>query len=128
MGSTCNILYDYVPSNARNHTYKGKCALVMNGNSMSASVLFAAWFKHIERGEIIGTTCMGGMGGTFGNPASITLDHSQISVIASTLKFTPLHIKDRELHPIVPDILLRASKQDLLDQIDPFERYLKHLH
>lgn len=127
-GSTCNILYDYVPSNARNYIYKGKCALVMNGNSMSASVLFAAWFKHIERGEIIGTTCMGGMGGTFGNPASITLGHSQINVIASTLKFTPLHIKDRVLHPIVPDILLRASKQDLLDQIDPFERYLKQLH
>lgn len=127
-GSTFNILYDYVPTNARNHTYKGKCALVMNGNSMSASVLFAAWFKHINRGEIIGTTCMGGMGGTFGNPATITLDHSQISVIVSTLKFTPLHIKDKVLAPIVPDIWLKTSRQDLLEHIDPFDRYLKQLN
>ena len=127
-GSTYNILYDYVPTNERNYTYKGKCSLVMNGNSMSASVLFAAWFKHINRGEIIGTTCMGGMGGTFGNPAAISLQNSQISVIVSTLKFTPLHIKEKVLQPIVPDIWLKMSHQDLLDQIDPFERYLKSLN
>lgn len=127
-GSTQTILYDYVPSNSRNYTFQGKCTLLMNGNSMSASVLFAAWFKHIKRGEIIGTTCMGGMGGTFGNPASITLDHSQINVIVSTLKFTPLHIKDKVLNPIVPDIWLKPSKQDLLERVDPFDRYLKQLN
>ncbi|MFM8596592.1 MAG: S41 family peptidase [Flavobacteriales bacterium] len=127
-GSTFNILYDYVPANARNYIYKGKCALVLNGSSMSASVLFAAWFKHIERGDIIGTTCMGGMGGTFGNPAAISLDHSNISVIVSTLKFTPLHIKEKVLRPIVPDIWLKASRQDLLDHVDPFQRYLEQLN
>jgi hypothetical protein len=126
-GSLHTILYDYVPTNQRNYTYKGKCSLIMNGNSMSASVLFAAWFKHINRGEIIGTTCMGGMGGTFGNPASLTLTHSQLSVIVSTLKFTPLHIKEKVLQPISPDIWLKLSRQNLIDQIDPFEQYLKNL-
>ena len=126
-GSLHTILYDYVPTNQRNYTYKGRCSLIMNGNSMSASVLFAAWFKHINRGEIIGTTCMGGMGGTFGNPASLTLTHSQLSVIVSTLKFTPLHIKDKVLQPISPDIWLKLSRQNLIDQIDPFEQYLKNL-
>ena len=127
-GTSHTILYDYVPTNQRNYTYKGKCSLVLNGNSMSASVLFAAWFKHIDRGEIIGSTCMGGMGGTFGNPAALTLTHSQISVIVSTLKFTPLHIKEKVLQPISPDIWLNMSKQDLIDRIDPFERYLQNLN
>jgi hypothetical protein len=124
-GTTHTILYDYVPSNERNYTYKGKCSLVLNGNSMSASVIFAAWFKHIDRGDIIGSTCMGGMGGTFGNPAGLTLTHSQMSVIVSTLKFTPLHIKEKVLPPIIPDIWLRTSRHDLMDQIDPLERYLQ---
>jgi C-terminal processing protease CtpA/Prc len=127
-GTTHTILYDYIPSNKRNYTYKGKCALVLNGNSMSASVLFAAWFKHINRGEIIGTTCMGGMGGTFGNPAGLSLQYSQIRIIVSTLKFTPLHIKEIELQPIRPDIWLRPNKQDLLEHIDPFDRYLRNLN
>lgn len=127
-GSTKTILYDYVPSNTRNYTYQGNCALLMNGNSMSASVLFAAWFKHIKRGEIIGTTCMGGMGGTFGNPAAISLAHSHINVIVSTLKFTPLHIKEKVLQPIVPDVWLMPTRQDLIDFIDPFDRYLKQLN
>ena len=126
-GSLYTILYDYVPTNQRNYIYKGKCSLIMNGNSMSASVLFAAWFKHIKRGDIIGTTCMGGMGGTFGNPAALTLTNSQISVIVSTLKFTPLHIKEKVLQPIIPDIWLKMSRQNLIDQIDPFEQYLQNL-
>jgi Peptidase family S41 len=124
-GSLHTILYDYVPTNQRNYTYKGKCSLIMNGNSMSASVLFAAWFKHIKRGDIIGTTCMGGMGGTFGNPAALTLTHSQISVIVSTLKFTPLHIKEKVVEPIIPDIILKPTLQDLKESVDPFDRFLK---
>ncbi|MEY4350989.1 MAG: hypothetical protein RL078_1052, partial [Bacteroidota bacterium] len=65
---------------------------------------------------------------TFGNPAALTLTHSQISVIVSTLKFTPLHIKEKVLQPISPDIWLNMSKQDLMDRIDPFERYLQNLN
>ncbi|MEN9743460.1 MAG: hypothetical protein RLZZ65_1265 [Bacteroidota bacterium] len=123
-GSLYTILYDYVPSNHANYTFKGKCDLIVNGNSMSASVLFAGWFKHVQRGSILGSSCMGGMGGTFGNPAALSLKHSKITVIVSTLKFTPLHIKEKVLEPIVPDILLKPTLQDLKERVDPFERYL----
>lgn len=123
-GSLFTILYDYVPTNNTNYTYKGKCDLIVNGNSMSASVLFAGWFKHAQRGSIIGSTCMGGMGGTFGNPAALTLKHSNITVIVSTLKFTPLHIKDKVLEPIIPDIILNPTLQDLKERVDPFDRFL----
>jgi hypothetical protein len=92
---------------------------------MSASVLFAAWFKHIERGAILGTPCMGGMGGTFGNPAIISLDNSKIDVMVATLKFTPFHVKDRILLPISPDVLIKATREDIIEQRDPFMEYLK---
>lgn len=124
-GSTFTILYDYVPGNNLNYTYSGDCKLVLNENSMSASVLFAGWFRHIQRGEILGSTCMGGMGGTFGNPAVITLEHSKIDVMVSTLKFTPLHIQERVLSPIEPDVPLKATREDILERRDPFLNYLK---
>jgi len=124
-GATHTILYDYIPENNMNYVYEGACNLVLNGNSMSASVLFAAWFKHIERGAILGTPCMGGMGGTFGNPAIISLDNSKIDVMVATLKFTPFHVKDRILLPISPDVLIKATREDIIEQRDPFMEYLK---
>jgi hypothetical protein len=127
-GTTHNILYDYLPQNNRNSIYKGTCSLVLNGNSMSASVLFAAWFKHIERGLILGTPCMGGMGGTFGNPAIISLHHSKIDVMVSTLKFTPYHIQEPVLNAIEPDISIKINRSDLIERRDPFEHYLKSYH
>lgn len=127
-GATHTILYDYIPENNRNYVYKGDCQLVLNGNSMSASVLFAAWFKHIERGSILGSACMGGLGGTFGNPAIISLGNSKIDVMVATLKFTPLHIRERVLTAIEPDISIKATRQDLMEQRDPFLEYLKNYH
>jgi len=124
-GATKTIVYDYIPENDRNYVFKGDCNLVLNGNSMSASVLFAAWFKHIERGKILGTPCMGGMGGTFGNPAIISLKNSKIDVMVATLKFTPFHIQDRILSAISPDILIKATREDIIEQRDPFLEYLK---
>ncbi|MFM7644998.1 MAG: S41 family peptidase [Sphingomonadales bacterium] len=124
-GATHTILYDYIPQNNLDYIFKGDCKLILNENSMSASVLFAGWFRHIQRGEILGATCMGGMGGTFGNPAVITLAHSQIDVMVSTLKFTPLHVQERVLAPIEPDVPLKATREDILERRDPFLRYLK---
>lgn len=124
-GATKIILYDYIPENDRNYIYKGACDLVLNGNSMSASVLFAAWFKYIDRGKILGTPCMGGIGGTFGNPAIITLNHSHLDVMVATLKFTPFHIQERILSAITPDVVIKATREDIIEQRDPFLEYLK---
>ena len=124
-GATKTILYDYLPENDRDYVFKGSCNLVVNGNSMSASVLFAAWFRHIERGQIFGTPCMGGMGGTFGNPAIITLKNAHLDVMVATLKFTPFHVKDRVLSAIYPDVIIKATREDIIEQRDPFLEYLK---
>lgn len=127
-GATHTILYDYVPENNLNYVYKGDCNLVVNANSMSASVLFAAWYKHIDRGPIIGSTCMGGMGGTFGNPAIISLKNSGIDVMVATLKFTPYHIQGSVLAPIEPDVILKTTREDIIEGRDPFLEYLRSYH
>jgi C-terminal processing protease CtpA/Prc len=124
LGTTRTILYDYTPKNNLNYRYKGKCTLITNGSSMSASVLFAGWFKSNNRGEIIGTQCMGGIGGTFGNSAPYLLTHSNIHLMVSTLKFTPKALSHIELNPIQPDHVISINLQQLIKQQDPVLEYL----
>jgi hypothetical protein len=124
MGTTRTILYDYTPKNNLNYSYKGKCTLITNGSSMSASVLFAGWFKSNNRGEIIGTQCMGGIGGTFGNSAPYFLTHSNIHLMVSTLKFTPKALSQIELNPIQPDHVISINLQQLMKKQDPVLEYL----
>jgi hypothetical protein len=124
LGTTRTILYAYTPQNNMSFTYKGKCTLITNGSSMSASVLFAGWFKSTQRGEIIGTQCMGGIGGTFGNSAPYTLDHSNIHLMVSTLKFTPKDLSSIELKAIEPDHVISINHQQLIQQKDPVLEYL----
>jgi hypothetical protein len=124
LGTTRTILYAYTPQNNLSYTYRGKCSLITNGSSMSASVLFAGWFKNTMRGEIIGTQCMGGIAGTFGNSAPYTLDHSNIHLMVSTLKFTPKDCSSIELKAIEPDHVVSINRQQLIQQKDPVFEYL----
>jgi hypothetical protein len=124
LGTTRTILYAYTPQNNLNYTYRGKCSLIMNGSSMSASVLFAGWFKSTIRGEIIGTQCMGGIGGTFGNSAPYSLDHSNLHLMVSTLKFTPKDRSGIDLKAIEPDHVISINRQQLIQKKDPVLEYL----
>ena len=63
MGSMSSILYQKKLTNPLGMTYTGKCALLTDGLSMSASVLLASWFKGHNRGQVIGTPCFGSMQG-----------------------------------------------------------------
>lgn len=125
IGTTKTILYEYIPQNQLNFTYRGKCFLIMNGSSMSASVLFAGWFKYMNRGKIIGTPCMGSICGTFGNSAPYSLGHSNIHLSVSTLKFTPKNKSKIELNPIEPDQEIWIDRQQLIDRKDPVFEFLK---
>lgn len=125
LGTTKTILYDYVPQNQLNFIYKGKCQLITNGSSMSASVLFAGWFKYMNRGKIIGTPCMGSVCGTFGNSAPYSLNHSNIHLSVSTLKFTPKNKAKIELNPIEPDQVIWIERQQLIERKDPVFEFLK---
>ncbi len=123
-GSVKKIIYDYLPKNDLNKTYCGKCTLLMNGFSMSASVLFAGWFKSSERGEIIGSPCLGTMSGTFGNSAQIRLSETGLPIIIATLKFNPQHTKNIQFHAIEPDKNIFYSVEDIKLRRDPVFQYL----
>jgi hypothetical protein len=124
LGTVSMILYDYLPKNQLNKFYEGECTLIINGFSMSASVLFASWFRDNERGKIVGSPCMGPMTGTFGNSATIHLNNSQFPILISTLKFTPTKYDKIQLEPIQPDVFIQKSLRDLIQNSDPILNYL----
>jgi hypothetical protein len=45
--------------------------------------------------------------------------------MVATLKFTPLHVRERTLTAIAPDITIKATREDLMEQRDPFLEFLK---
>jgi C-terminal processing protease CtpA/Prc len=124
-GNVKKIIYDYLPKNDLNKTYSGKCTLLMNGFSMSASVLFAGWFKSSERGEIIGSPCLGTLSGTFGNSAQIRLSETGLPIMIATLKFNPQHSKNIKLQAIQPDKNISYSVEDIKLRRDPVFQFLK---
>jgi hypothetical protein len=124
LGTVSKISYSEVPENEFSQTYNGKCTLVTNGLSMSASVLFASWFRNANRGEIIGTPCLGPMSGTFGTSVSLNLPLTGLPVMISTVKFNPQYAKETQLDPIFPDKLLGYSKNDIMLSNDPIWNYL----
>ena len=124
LGTVKTILYDYLPKNQLNKVYEGECTLVINGFSMSASAMFASWFRDNNRGKIVGSPCMGPMSGTFGNSATVRLSNSQFPIMISTLKFTPTKYKEIELEPIQPDVLIQKNVSNLIQNTDPILIYL----
>ena len=124
MGSMSSILYQKQLKNREDITYTGKCTLLTNGLSMSASVLLASWFKDHNRGEIIGTPCFGSMQGTHGNAARIVLENSRIPMTISTLKLSSI---DQDLIEIIPSKIIQYTVDDLVLMRDPFMEYLKEL-
>lgn len=123
MGTVEKIDYVYLPRNTKNNLYNGKTTLIVNGLSMSASAMFAAWFRLSERGKIVGNQCMGTPSGTFGNGANIYLPNTGIPILISTLKFTPKSV-GIQVEPINPDQKIDHEPADLVKQTDPVFRFL----
>ena len=63
---------------------KGPMALIMDGESASATVSFAGAFQATTRGPVLGEACMGPAQGTMGNPFLVRLPESGIHVSLST--------------------------------------------
>ena len=122
-GTVKSILYRKKLKNRNNMTYTNKCTLVINGLSMSASVLMASWFKETHRGEVIGSPCYGSQSGTNGNPASIFLKHSGLPVSISTLILNPENVNKAQTGDIKMDQKIHVSLDDIKKENDPFRNY-----
>ena len=122
-GTVKSILYKKELKNRNDMTYNNKCTLIINGLSMSASVLMASWFKETHRGEIIGSPCYGSQSGTNGNPASIFLKHSGLPVSISTLILNPENVNKTQNGDIKMDQKIHVSLDDIKKENDPFRNY-----
>ena len=123
-GTSDTILITTQLKNKYIQPYTGKCTLLTNGLTMSASANFTGWFRSANRGLIVGTPCMGTSTGTFANSAQITLPNTLLSMSFSTLKITPASLNALSLDPIIPDVLIYPTQTQLLNNIDPCLEYL----
>ncbi len=122
-GTVKSILYKKELKNRNNFVYNDSCTLIINGLSMSASVLMASWFKETNRGEIIGSPCYGSQSGTNGNPASIFLKHSGLPVSISTLILHPENVNRDLTEDLKVDQKIQVSLEDIKSGNDPFVSY-----
>jgi hypothetical protein len=125
IGTISKINYSENPENEYNQTYNGKCTLILNGLSMSASVLFAGWFKNADRGQIVGSPCLGSMIGSFGSNVNLNLQRTGLPVMISTIKFNPMFSKENKDQPIILDQNIQYSVKDIIKSRDPVWEYLK---
>jgi C-terminal processing protease CtpA/Prc len=110
-----------------NLQYSGRCYLLMNGMSASASVNFAGAFRKLNRGMIIGESCLGPMSGTFGNPSVYKLKNTGIEVMISTIRFNSDGTFEYETEPIQPDYEVPVSPDDLSKKIDSQVEYVREM-
>jgi C-terminal processing protease CtpA/Prc len=93
-------------------TFRGPVALIIDGESASATVSFAGAFQATGRGPVLGEACMGPAVGTMGNPHLMTLPHSRIVVSISTAVYMAQECRDwAATTPIQPDVPFPAMWQ-----------------
>jgi hypothetical protein len=124
LGTTDTLYYSKGAYPSKNHLFKGKQYLMMNGRSGSASVNFAAVFKRLELGTIVGEPCLGPSSGTWGNAAAAELAHSKIKLYLSTIRYNTDNQFLTDPNPVLPDVLIQPSAKDLLNDCDPVLDYL----
>jgi len=116
-GSTDTVYYrDYGQEIKK--PYQGKCSLLIDGQSASATVNFAAGFRFLKRGVIYGSPCLGPYTGTWGNPAPYQLPNTKIKLSISTIRFNTTSTFDFERNNLVPDVLLKPNPRAWLEGID----------
>lgn len=123
-----DTLYFKVPEKINSKLrYDGKCYLLMNGMSASASVNFAAAFKRLGRGPVVGESCLGPMSGTWGNPSIYKLKNTGLELFISTIRFNADGTFQYEPEPIHPDYDVQTSPTDLFNKKDSQIEFVRQM-
>ena len=107
LGETDTLFF---PKKGRSpHAFRGRVAVLMDGESASASVSFAGAVQASGRGTLIGEPCMGPQNGTMGNPYMRRLPLSGIVVSLSTAVYMAEPSDNwATSRPIQPDLHIPA--------------------
>lgn len=101
------------------HVFEGEVCLLQNGLSASASVSFASEFLSLDRGVIIGESCMGPTTGTFANPVLRRLPNSDLAVSVATGVFAMDSTFNWHSSPIKPNRWIQWTPDDMSANLDP---------
>ena len=89
--------------------FTGPIAVLMDGESASASVSFVGAVQSTSRGLLVGESCMGPANGTMGNPYLRVLPMSGIAVSISTAVYMAEPCENwKETRPVQADLLVPA--------------------
>jgi C-terminal processing protease CtpA/Prc len=92
--------------------------VLINGLTASAAVDFTNAFKQRRRGEIVGQQCLGPVTGTWGNPASFTLEKSRLRVSIATIRYNYDDSFRYERNAIMPDHWVDCTPEDINQKTD----------
>lgn len=93
--------------------FTGKCYLMINGLTASASVDFTNSFQQHKRGEVVGQQCLGPKTGTWGNPAAYMLPKTGLRVSIATIRYNYDDTFEYEREGILPDHWVDCTPGDL---------------
>ena len=109
------------------YIYTGKTKVFMNGNTVSAACDFAQLLQNNRRAIIIGTPCNATINGTWGNATTVQLSESGISYSIPTIRYNYNNVFSYSKTPILPNIHLEQTLEDLKSGKDTFlEFFLKN--
>lgn len=118
LGSVDTILNEPTLKNNKNKYFSGKCALLVNGMTMSAAANFTTWFQSIHRGLVFGTQISGTNAGTFANPQEYILENTGITVYISTMKVDLVPKEKQKKEGVLPDVIINGSYNNRLNLDD----------
>jgi C-terminal processing protease CtpA/Prc len=107
----------------KEHVYTGKMAVFMNGNTVSAACDFAQLLQSNHRAILIGTPCNATTNGTWGNATTVQLSESGISYSVPTIRYNYKNTFSYSRTPILPNIPLEQSLEDLKSGKDTVLEY-----
>ena len=111
----------------REHVYNGTLTIFMNGNTVSAACDFAQLLQSHQRADLIGTPCNATANGTWGNATTVQLYESGISYSVPTIRYNYKNTFSYSRTPILPNIPLEQSLEDLKSGKDTvLEYFLKN--
>lgn len=102
----------------KDEIYQGKCALLVNGLSASASVDFTNAFIKAKKGLVIGEPIMGPSKGTWGNSTVKQLSRTKLRVNVATIRYNYDNSFQYIATPIKPDLMVVPSQEDIATGTD----------
>jgi len=122
LGETDTVYYTE-PMKKNKLAFKGEKALFINHSSASASVIFAAGFRHYNYGEIYGTPCMGPLTGTWGDATPYRLKNTGLIVNISVIRLNATNDFSTDPTPIIPEYFYEPTLEDVIEEKDKLKLF-----